>query len=72
MDNHYGYHTNHPLLKLLNLGDKLLTFKHAGEETILEMWLRFKAILQTCSSHEMPNKTYWIAFIGVSNPKIKA
>jgi len=57
MDEHYGYHTDHPLLKLLNLRDNLLTFKQVGEETILELWQRFKAILQTYPSHGMTDKT---------------
>uniref|UniRef100_M1DE03 Uncharacterized protein n=1 Tax=Solanum tuberosum TaxID=4113 RepID=M1DE03_SOLTU len=45
-DEHYGYHTYHPLLKLLNLRDNLLTFKQAVEETISELWWRFKAIVE--------------------------
>ena len=48
MDDHYGCHTDHPLLKVLNLRDNRLTFKPVGKETILERWLRLKENLQTC------------------------
>ena len=64
MDDHYGYHTNHPLLKLLNLRNNLLTFKQVGDEIIQDMWLKFQAWLQRCPSHGKADKAllecfYW-------------
>uniref|UniRef100_M1DV41 Uncharacterized protein n=1 Tax=Solanum tuberosum TaxID=4113 RepID=M1DV41_SOLTU len=64
MDDHYGYHTDHPLLKLLNLRDNLLTFKQVGNETIQQIWLKFQSTLQPFPSHGMYDKTllecfYW-------------
>lgn len=57
IDEHYGCHKNHSLLMLFHLRDSLLTFKQTDENTILEIWLRFKEILQTCPSHGIPDKT---------------
>ena len=64
MDNHYGYHTDHPLVKLLNLMDNVLSLKQVGDETIQEMWLKFQVALQTYPTHGMTNKAlqerfYW-------------
>ena len=56
MDDHYGYHTNHPLLKLLNFMDTLLTFKQEGEETISDKWQKFQAVPQPRPSHGMTDK----------------
>ncbi len=56
MDNHFGYHTDHQFLKLLNLRDNLLTFKQVGDETIQEMWLKFQTMLQPCLSHGMTDE----------------
>lgn len=51
MDDHYGYHTDHPLLKLLNFTDNLLTFKLEVEEKITSIWVMFKKLLEPYSSH---------------------
>uniref|UniRef100_M1DV66 Retrotransposon gag protein n=1 Tax=Solanum tuberosum TaxID=4113 RepID=M1DV66_SOLTU len=69
MDDHYGYHTDHPLLKLLNLRDNLLTFKKIGDETIQEMWLKFHAVLQLYSSHGMTDKALQECFYRDLGPK---
>lgn len=57
---------------LLNLRDTLLTFKQAWEETILEMWLRFKEIFPTCPYHGMPDNTLVDCFNWGLEPEIKS
>lgn len=47
---------DHPLLKLLTLRDNLLKFRKEGEESIPNLWLKFKEILQPYPSHWMSNK----------------
>ena len=62
IDDHYGYHMDHPMLKLQNFRVNLLTFKQYVEEPITELWLRFKEISQTCLSSRMQDKTLFDCF----------
>jgi len=69
MEYHYGLHTDHPLLKLLNLRDNLLTFKQVGDETLEEMWLKFQTILSPCPSHGMTDKALLECFYRSLGPE---
>uniref|UniRef100_M1DTJ7 Uncharacterized protein n=1 Tax=Solanum tuberosum TaxID=4113 RepID=M1DTJ7_SOLTU len=72
MDDHYGYHTDHPLLKLLNLMDNLPTFKQAANDTIQEMRLKFQSVLQPCLSHEISDKMLLECFYRGLGPEYRS
>ena len=65
----YGYQTDHPLLKLFNLRDNLLTFKQIGGETVQEIWLKFQPVLHPCTDHGMSDNVLLECFSRVLGPE---
>uniref|UniRef100_M1DHH8 Uncharacterized protein n=1 Tax=Solanum tuberosum TaxID=4113 RepID=M1DHH8_SOLTU len=47
---------DHLLVEVMRFRDNILTFKHLEEELFYESWLRFKALLLQCPTHEVPDQ----------------
>jgi len=47
---------DHPPLKMMMLRDNILSFNKLEGESVYELWQRFKALLQQCPTHGIPDK----------------